>query len=465
LRHTLEEVEAQARRLEAELDALRCLPADGGRRARIENVETALAAARAEIADRRDQLAHVRMQARDPHNCASGDGAAHPERKKMSTTDTSPAAEAREAAHRAVDGLYERGGLSEAGGYNLVDVIDRDKMGAEARYIRAVAAPEYMTAWRKKVFGVNGAEATVTSGEQEALAEVGRSMSERAMLAGEDAKGGFALPAQIDPTFQLSSDGALSPLRQLANVTTTSAVEWRGVTTEGTTAEFAKEGEEVGDGTPTLEQPKIRPERAHAFVPFSFEISQDLGSLNAELTRLFSDAKDVLEADKFLYGSGEDEPFGLLNEVDEGSVLETKTKEKLEVGDVYTVIEKLPPRWQGRASWLSSLTIANVIHRFSGPGSEEAPLFNEDRTKLLGKAWLEISGMSVKSTTAKEQILLYGDIGQFRIVDRLGMSVSTIPHLFGEEGRPVGMSGLYVIWRTSSAVQIPNALRVLTVKA
>jgi HK97 family phage major capsid protein len=92
-------------------------------------------------------------------------------------------------------------------------------------------------------------------------------------------------------------------------------------------------------------------------------------------------------------------------------------------------------------------------------------LFNEDRTRLLGKPWSEVSDMSVKPTTKDELVLVYGDIASaLKIVDRVGMTVSQVPHLFGGEGRPTGESGLYCYWRTGSVVQIANAIRVLSIK-
>ncbi len=39
--------------------------------------------------------------------------------------------------------------------------------------------------------------------------------------------------------------------------------------------------------------------------------------------------------------------------------------------------------------------------------------------------------------------LIVGDFASFLIVDRLGMSIELIPHLFGANRRPTGQRGLY----------------------
>ena len=47
------------------------------------------------------------------------------------------------------------------------------------------------------------------------------------------------------------------------------------------------------------------------------------------------------------------------------------------------------------------------------------------------------------------------------IVDRIGLSVELIPHLFGANQRPTGQRGLYAYWRISSKVVDANAFRAL----
>jgi HK97 family phage major capsid protein len=83
------------------------------------------------------------------------------------------------------------------------------------------------------------------------------------------------------------------------------------VSSAGVTAEFAAELTETTDNSPTLAQPTVSTEKAQAWVPFSIEIGQDWASLQTELARLFADAKATLEADKFLNGSGTNEPKGV----------------------------------------------------------------------------------------------------------------------------------------------------------
>jgi HK97 family phage major capsid protein len=59
------------------------------------------------------------------------------------------------------------------------------------------------------------------------------------------------------------------------------------------------------------------------------------------------------------------------------------------------------------------------------------------------------------------KFLLYGDFSRFVIVDRVGLSVDVIPHLFGTNHRPTGQRGLYAFWRNGSKVVDANAFQAL----
>ena len=65
-------------------------------------------------------------------------------------------------------------------------------------------------------------------------------------------------------------------------------------------ASFSPEAEEADDDSPTLSQPSIRPERILVWVPFSFEVGGDYPGFTGELAKLVQDARDSLEAEKFL---------------------------------------------------------------------------------------------------------------------------------------------------------------------
>jgi HK97 family phage major capsid protein len=83
---------------------------------------------------------------------------------------------------------------------------------------------------------------------------------------------------------------------------------------------------------------------------------------------------------------------------------------------------------------------------------------------LIGYPASEASTLSTAPTTTGQKPLVLGDFRYFIIVDRVGMDIELIPHLFGASGRPLGQRGIYAIWRNNSAVLSSNAFRVLLIK-
>src|SRR3954452_14729009 len=103
------------------------------------------------------------------------------------------------------------------------------------------------------------------------------------------------------------------------------------------TAAFSAEATEVADGTPTLVQPKIKAEKAQSYMEFSIEAGQDWVSLRDEINRLLSDAKDVLEATKFMTGTGTNEPEGLISGLATASQVTGAGTATFAVADLYTL--------------------------------------------------------------------------------------------------------------------------------
>jgi HK97 family phage major capsid protein len=331
----------------------------------------------------------------------------------------------------------------------LLDTRDNAE-GAFAQRILVTGSPVYERAFGKTLKG-----SPLTAEEQ------------RALSLGSDPDGGFAVPFQLDPTVILTSDGAINPLRQISRIEQIVGKEWQGVTSEGITASYAGEAEEADDDAPTLAQPVVQTLRAQAFVPFSVELGQDWGALQGEMATLLSDAKDVLEADKFVNGIGPTtEPGGVVATLDNASKLETIGSNAFAIGDLYALEEAVPPRFRSKAQFMANRATYNKVRQFDTYGGAAlwVRLLDKLGNELIGYPANEASAMA--STLADgDLIMLLGDFSKFLIVDRLGMSIELIPHLFGVSGRPTGQRGIYAIWRNSSVILVDNAFRLLKVKA
>lgn len=329
----------------------------------------------------------------------------------------------------------------------LLHSVD-DEQGSIARRMLVTGSPIY-----RKAFG----KALVSQGNPGALTVE----EQRALSLGTAAAGGYAVPYQLDPTIILTSNGATNPLRQVSRVEQITGKEWDGITSAGVTVSRSAEAAEAADNSPTLVQPTVKAERVQGFVPFSFEIEQDWSGLLDSITSMLTDAKDVEEATAFVTGTGvSPDANGLLTTLNASSNVIANT---FTLGSLYTLQGSLPARFRGNASFLASLDIYNAVRQFDTAGGAALweYLANEVPDRLLGRRAFESSVMPDATLSIGDKYLVYGDFRNFLIVDRVGMIVSHVPHLFGANRRPTGQAGIYALWRNNCKVLVDNAFRTL----
>ena len=190
---------------------------------------------------------------------------------------------------------------------------------------------------------------------------------------------------------------------------------------------------------------------------------------------MLGDSKDVLEATKFAVGSGTNEPFGVITGAT--TVFTASNTNSLVVADIYGVHNALGPRFRRAASWSMRNEVADRIRQLDTAGGANLWIDNLQLRSaavpnsmtdgrmgagLLGKAAYEATGQSGTFTTG-QLIGVIGDFGYYKIVDRIGLSIETIPHLFGaaQGNLPTGQRGLYAYWRVGAKVLDANAFRTL----
>lgn len=89
---------------------------------------------------------------------------------------------------------------------------------------------------------------------------------QRAALSLTLANGGYLLPFVLDPTVILTNSGSANPWRRISNVKQTTSNTWNGVTSAGVTAAWLTEGTMVTDGSPTVGNVVVTPQKAAAWV-------------------------------------------------------------------------------------------------------------------------------------------------------------------------------------------------------
>ena len=310
----------------------------------------------------------------------------------------------------------------------------------------------------------------MTADEMSAVQRVTQIDEERAMFDSIGTSGGYGIPIEIDASILLSSSGVLNPVRSIAQVRPMSGYTLRLVTALTPTASYSPEGAEVTDGSPSLLQPILTAERGSAFIPYSIEAGMDYPNLLQELGKLIADERDILDSTKFLSGTGNGEPQGLLatGGLTSTQQVTTATGSTTAIADLYSLREGLSnTRFFPNARWVAHPTVFDKFFRFVGGGNTTEPEpFTQGRGgPILGNEKREWSSMNSLTTTTGQQISILGDFSGYVIGDRIGMQVEIAPMLFGAANRyPTGQRGLFAWWRTGTAVAIPNAFRYLQVQ-
>ena len=274
--------------------------------------------------------------------------------------------------------------------------------------------------------------------------------------------GGYAVPVELDTTLLLTNAGVVNPIRNLARVRQTNVNTIEFINTTGITAGFGAEAAEASDNAPTIAQPTVNIEKAFAFVPMSIEIAEDWAGIQQDMAMAFADAKNQLEASKFLTGLGHasHEPQGLIAVGGATAIVTTASTATFAVADVYSLENALSPRYRQRASVVGNRATFQKVRQFAtttGPSAWTDSFRDPNPNEIIGYPAYEWSNYASTPTTSGSTILTIGDFNYFAIVDRVGMNVELVPHLFGSSNRyPTGQRGLYMYWRTSSQVLSPT---------
>jgi HK97 family phage major capsid protein len=202
--------------------------------------------------------------------------------------------------------------------------------------------------------------------EVDAVRVVSAVQTERALNEGTGSADLFAIPFTLDPSIVISKTGALNPYRAISRIETIATKEWRGVSSDRVIAAYVPEATESTDASPVLAQPTIKAEQGQAFIPFSLELGQDWNGIQAELARLVSDAKDVLDATKFTVGSGSNEPTCVLTGLAVGQRIQTLTVAVYALGDPWLLKAAIPARFAASSTFVANPAIWDATYRFMG---------------------------------------------------------------------------------------------------
>lgn len=466
----LEELRARLDQIEDELRTIHTTAGDGPLDETQQSQWDELDAERGQVSTQIEQRARreatVRALAARPENTESGDGLREANRgpevmRRVEAFDGSDVRsltrrEATDKARAALD-LKDRVRHLRTDQVDHVDQLVRTQSPNTdgswiARMMLLTEDEHYRTGWQKMVTQANPVLSAEESRALNAVQEF------RAMSGSTDTAGGFGVPILIDPTVILTAQGSLNPFRQIARQVTITTDAWNGVSSAGVTWSYDQEGTAVSDDSPTLAQPVVNVHEARGFIPFTIRVGQDYPGFADEMSRLLMEGYDELQAQKFAVGAGDGshEPFGIITALDANTNVEVVTTTDGAYGgaDVNKVWSALPDRYKANATWVMSYAVANDTAVFANANNWS--FFTVDLTGQIE----QIRNRPVRfssyfpgslATTGAANILVVGDFRNYLIVDRVGMNVELIPHLFDTStGRPTGTRGWYAYARNGA---------------
>lgn len=324
----------------------------------------------------------------------------------------------------------------------LVRQFDPNTNGAWiAKRLLVTESDAYRSAFMK---GVTQAVPAFTSDEVRALEEF------RAMSIGVDTAGGFGVPVLIDPSIILTAQGSLNPFRRIARVITITTDEWKGVSSTGVSWSIDAEATAVSNDAPTLAQPTVTTGTARGFIPYSIEVGMDYPSFAQEMSTLLMEGYDELQASHFATGSTSSTNRGIITALDANTNVEVTPTTDGAFGavDINKVWGALADRYKGNATWVMNHDVGNEVSSFStsGMGSFYTVNLSQGNAPQLKGRPVEFSSYfpDFTGTTGASNILVVGDFRNYVIVDRAGMNVELVPHLFDvTNNRPTGQRGWF----------------------
>lgn len=346
------------------------------------------------------------------------------------------------------------------------------EMSPAAEWARVTSDPSYVSAMREYMRDPLGARDTWSPEERAAVRRTRQWQQARAMNEGSTAAGGAAVPFFLDGSIVLTNAGTISPIRNLATVKRITTSAWHGVTSAGVNGEWIAEATQVADASPTFVQPAIPVFKADSYVQGSMELLGD-AALSGEIAMLLAEAKERLEATAFVSGNGVTQPKGLITALSgAGPSLAGSSgaagAADLVAADIYALQQGLNPRWRSEgATFLASLPVINKIRQLNtGTGAYQSTFWAEFGEavppKLIGSPIYEVGDMDTTIVSgSNDDVLLFGSLRNYFIIDRLGMEIAYNPIVVGANQRPTGESGWVSFWRVGADVVSSSSFRLL----
>lgn len=367
---------------------------------------------------------------------------------------------------RAQIAVAEIDGLEPQTRETLSEMLTREKLSDSAKFVLAAGNPAYRSAFDQWLRSPQTCHLGFTPEEGSAFRDMEH---QRASMS--ESNTGAMLPLVLDPTVININAGSALNIRKYCRVRTTASYSYRGVTSQGATAEFKPEGAEASDASPTINQVDVPMYLSDVDIKATFELWADT-DLSNQIGDLLADAFLNQENRALVLGAGTTEPFGALTRISSttGSNVTGTTASTFTTAsyvDVFKVRDAVPARHRQSpgAAWVSNIAIQSIVQQIgiasAGTNAFWSPLADGPGGSLLGFPSLEATSMTGTIATGNK-ILALINWSQYLVVDRLGTTI-VMAQVIGANQRQVAANELFAYRRYGADLMNTDAGRVLKV--
>jgi HK97 family phage major capsid protein len=283
------------------------------------------------------------------------------------------------------------------------------------------------------------------------------------LQTGIDADGGFLLPVEYANDIVLLQYN-MDPMRQLATVESSNSIVELPAETADVTFELIEEGGTYPTVSPTFGKVRFRAFKIGGMIPATDEMLRDTTrDLRGYIARIGSRAATLKESALFATGNGANQPEGIFTVSSVVGVSVSNTDGGVSATPVITgdnlidIFHDLPQYHRPRASWLTSDALVKTIRKLKSNDNQylwQPGLQAGQPDRLLNRPVYTSDYAPAPAVSTKS--LVFGDIKQYVIKDRLAIEVKYLDQLYAATGK--------VAWRFTKRVdaRLVDATAIVT---
>ena len=204
---------------------------------------------------------------------------------------------------------------------------------------------------------------------------------------------------------------------------------------------------------PAFEQVTLTPYELAVYVDCSNQLLEDnVYDLEGELTQEFAETFGIVEGAAFVNGNGVGKPTGLMTSPQIAS-MNSAANGKAGLADIIALYHALPSIFAQNAVWIMNRLTLGTLRSITDANGRPLlidPVTTGAATTLLGRPIVEAIDMPNLAPGASP--ILFGDLGGYRIVDRVGLSTLRDPFTLAT----VGQTRLHARKRVGGDVTNPD---------